>query len=171
MMSQRGIEANLEKVKAILEMTSPKTMKEVQRLTGQVTTLNRFVLKATNKCLTFFKTLKQAFEWINECMTTFKNLKEYLTRMPLLNLLVKEENLFLYLVISQTAVSLALTREENRMQRLVYQLSQAFQGAEVKYPRLEKVSFALIVASRKLRPYFQAHPIIVMTDQPIKKAE
>ena len=120
MMSQRGIEANLEKVKAILEMTSPKTMKEVQRLTGQVTTLNRFVLKATNKCLTFFKTLKQAFEWINECMTAFKNLKEYLTRMPLLNPLVKEENLFLYLVISQTTVSLALTREENRMQRPVY---------------------------------------------------
>ena len=78
------------------------------------------MLKATDKCLTFFKTLKQAFEWINECMTAFKNLKEYLTRMPLLNLLVKEENLFLYLVISQTAVSLALTREENRMQRLVY---------------------------------------------------
>ena len=120
MMSQRGIEANLEKVKAILEMTSPKTMKEVQRLTRQVTALNRFMSKAIDKCLTFFKTLKQAFKWTNECMTAFKNLKEYLMRMPLLNPLVKEEDLFLYLVISQTTVSLALTREENKMQRPVY---------------------------------------------------
>ena len=101
-------------------MTSPKTMKEVQRLTRQVTALNRFMSKAIDKCLTFFKTLKQAFKWTNECMTAFKNLKEYLMRMPLLNPLVKEEDLFLYLVISQTTVSLALTREENRMQRPVY---------------------------------------------------
>ena len=101
-------------------MTSPKTMKEVQRLTRQVTALNRFMSKAIDKCLTFFKTLKQAFKWTNECMTAFKNLKEYLMRMPLLNPLVKEEDLFLYLVISQTTVSLALTREENKMQRPVY---------------------------------------------------
>ena len=61
MVSEQGIEANLEKVKAILDMTSPKTVKEVQRLTRRVAALNRFVSKATNKCLPFFKTLKQAF--------------------------------------------------------------------------------------------------------------
>ena len=61
---------------------------------------------------------------------------------------------FLYLVISQTAMNSAFTREENRVQRPVYYLSQAFQGAKVKYPRLKKVSFTLIVASRKLCPYF-----------------
>ena len=56
--SQRGIEANPEKVRAILEMSSLKTIKEVQSLTGRVATLNRFISKATDKCLTFFKTLK-----------------------------------------------------------------------------------------------------------------
>ena len=61
MVSQRGIEANPEKVKAILEMSSPKTMKEVKSLTGRVAALNRFVSKATDKCLPFFKTLKKAF--------------------------------------------------------------------------------------------------------------
>ena len=61
MVSQRGIEANLEKVKAILEMFSPKTVKEVQSLTRRVATLNKFVSKATDKCLPFFKTLKRAF--------------------------------------------------------------------------------------------------------------
>ena len=61
MLSQRGIEANLEKVRAILDMTSPKTVKEVQKLTGRIVAFNRFVSKATDKCLPFFKTLKQAF--------------------------------------------------------------------------------------------------------------
>ena len=58
MVSQRGIEANPEKVRAILEMSSLKTIKKVQSLTGRVVALNRFVLKATDKCLPFFKTLK-----------------------------------------------------------------------------------------------------------------
>ena len=71
MVSQRGIEANLKKVKAILDMTSPMTVKEVQRLTGRIAALNRFVSKATNKWLSFFKTLKQAFRWTNECEVAF----------------------------------------------------------------------------------------------------
>ena len=58
MVSQRKIEANPEKVQAILDMVSPKTIKEVQKLIGRITALNKFVSKATNKCLPFFKTLK-----------------------------------------------------------------------------------------------------------------
>ena len=61
MVSQRGIEANLKNVKAILEMSSPKMIKEVQSLIGRVAALNRFISKTTDKCLPFFKTLKQAF--------------------------------------------------------------------------------------------------------------
>ena len=61
MVSQKGIKANPEKVKAILNMTSPKIVKEVQKLTERIVALNKFVSKATNKCLPFFKTLKQAF--------------------------------------------------------------------------------------------------------------
>ena len=72
--------------------------------------------------------------------------------------------------MSITVVSATLIREEDRLQLPVYYVSQAFQGAEVRYPHIEKITFALIMASRKLRPYFQANPIIVMTDQPIKKA-
>ena len=58
MVSQRGIEANPERVRAILDISSPKTIKEVQSFTGRVAALNSFVSKATNKCLSFFKTLK-----------------------------------------------------------------------------------------------------------------
>ena len=67
-------------------------------------------------------------------------------------------------------MSAALIWEEDKKQLLVYYISQAFQGAEAKNPRIEKITFALIVALRKLQPYFQANPILVMTDQPIKKS-
>ena len=64
----------------------------------------------------------------------------------------------------------SLIQEEGKKQLPVYYVSQAFQGAEAKYPRIEKIVFTLIVASRKLRQYFQANPILVMMDQPIKRS-
>ena len=85
MVSQRGIEANPEKVQVVINMASPKTVKEVQKLTGRIAALNRFVSRATDKCLPFFKTLKQAFAWINECETAFQELKHYLNNPPLLS--------------------------------------------------------------------------------------
>ena len=71
MVSQRGIEANPEKVRAIINMASPRIVKEVQKLTGRIAALNRFVSRATDKCLPFFKTLKQAFAWTDECEAAF----------------------------------------------------------------------------------------------------
>ena len=162
--SQRGIEANPKKDMAILEMSSPRTTKEMQSLTGRVAALNRFISKATDKCLPFFKTLKKAFAWTEECETTFQELKHYLSNPPLLSPSKEGEDLFLYLAVSVTAISVALIREENMVQLQVYYVSQAFQGAEARYSPIEKITFALIMASRKLRPYFQANPIIVMTD-------
>ena len=123
MVSQRGIEANPEKVKAILEMSSPKTVKEVQSLTGRVAALNRFVSKATDKCLRFFKTLKKVFAWTEECETMFQELKHYLSNPPLLSPSKEGEDLLLYLTVSLTAVSAALIRVENRLQLPVYYVS------------------------------------------------
>ena len=101
MVSQRGIEANPEKVRAILEMSFPKTVKEMQFLTGRVAALNRFVSKAMNKCLPFFKTLKQAFVWMDECEAAFQELKRYLNNLPLLSPSKEREELFLYSAVSR----------------------------------------------------------------------
>ena len=65
--SQRDIEVNPNKIRAIMEMTSSTSIKEVQSLNGKVAALNRFVLKATNKCLPFFRTMKKSFERTTEC--------------------------------------------------------------------------------------------------------
>ena len=80
------------------------------------------------------------------------------------------EGLYLYLAVTPHAISSALIREEGRVQNPVYYTSRALRGAEGRYPLIEKLAFVLITASRKLRHYFQAHIINVMTDHPLKKA-
>ena len=145
-------------------------LQEVQKLTRRIAALNRFISKATDKCLPFFKTLKQAFTWTDKCEVAFQELKCYLSNPPLLSPFKQGEDLYLYLAVSTTAVSATLIREEDKKQLPIYYVSQAFQGAEAKYPRIEKIAFALIVASCKLRPYFQVNPILVMMNQPIKNS-
>ena len=166
---QREIEVNPDKLKAIIKVKSPKIVKEVQSLIEKVTTLNRVVSRATDKCMSFFKVLKKYFQWNDEFEEALAKLKEYLMRPPLLNPSVMGEKLFLYLAVSNTAISSALIKEEGNVQKPVYYTSKAFQGVEASYPRMEKIAFTLLVASRKLHPYFQAHLIVIMTDQPIRK--
>ena len=119
--------------------------------------------------MSFFKVLKKYFQWNDEFEEALAKLKEYLMRPPLLNPSVMGEKLFLYLAVSNTAISSALIKEEGNVQKPVYYTSKAFQGVEASYPRMEKIAFTLLVASRKLHPYFQAHLIVIMTDQPIRK--
>ena len=97
-------------------------------------------------------------------------MKKYLLSPPLLSLSMPEEELYLYIVVSQAAVSAALVRDEGGSQQPIYFISKAFRGAEKRYPRMEKLAFALITVARKLKPYFQAHIIVVLTDQPLKRA-
>ena len=168
MVSQRGIEANPDKIQAIMEMTPPRNVKEVQSLNGKVVALNRFMLRATDKCLPFFRTLKKSFEWIAECQQAFKELKAYLSALPLLSPSQLGEDLFLYLAVSPVAVSAALIREEEKVQKPVYYTSRAFHGAEERYPPIEKLAFVLVTAAHKLKPYFQAHTVVVLTDRPLR---
>ena len=134
MVSQKGIKVNLEKVRALVELGPPRTMKEMQSLNGKIVVLNWFVSKATDKCLPFFRTLRKSFEWTNDCQKAFEDLKKYLSSPPLLNPSKLGEELHLYMVVSQAAVSGALVREEEGSQQPVYFVSRAFRGAEERYP-------------------------------------
>ena len=170
MVSHRGIEANPDKIQAILNMEPPRNIKEVQSLIGQVVALNKFVSKATDKCLPFFKVLKKAFEWTDECQKAFQDLKTYLSTAPLLSPSIPGEELYLYLVVSLHTMSSVLIGEEGKIQKLVYYTSQVLRGVEGQYLMMEKLAFALVMASWKLRHYFQAHVINVLTNHPLKKA-
>ncbi|XP_074352555.1 putative mitochondrial protein AtMg00860 [Apium graveolens] len=74
MVSKRGIEANPDKIKAILDMEPPRSIKDVQKLTGRIAALRRFISKSGYKCLPFFKTLKKVkdFEWTVESQKAFE---------------------------------------------------------------------------------------------------
>ena len=80
------------------------------------------------------------------------------------------EELYLYLAVSSHAVSSALIREEGKVQKPVYYTSRALRGVKGRYLLMEKLAFALIMTSRKLRHYFHGHAIVVMTDHPLKKS-
>ena len=86
MITHKGIEANLEKVQAVIDMQSPSSIKEVQRLTDRLTALGRFFSKYAKPNLPFFKALKggKNFQWTPECEKAFLELKEYLKKIPLL---------------------------------------------------------------------------------------
>ena len=125
LVSRRGIEANPEKIRAVINMRSPGITKEVQSLAGRVAALNRFVSWATDRCLPFFKILRKAFEWSEECEKAFQELKKYLASPFLLSTSIPNEELFLYLAVSPSAVSSALVREEYGIQFPIYYTSHA----------------------------------------------
>ena len=107
---------------------------------------------------------------MEECQKAFQDLKAYLTATPLLSPSIPGEELYLYLAVSLHAVSSVLIREEGKIQKLIYYASRALRGAKWWYPMMEKLAFALVTASSKLRHYFQAYVINVLIDHPLKKA-
>ena len=139
MVSQRGIEANPDKIQAILNMEPPKNTKDVQSLTGRVAALYKFISKATDKCLLFFRVLRKSFEWTDECQQVFEDLKAYLTSTPLLSPSKLGEELYLYLAVSPHVMSLALIKVKGKVQKPVYYTSKALRGVEGKYPPIENI--------------------------------
>ena len=79
------------------------------------------------------------------------------------------DELFLYLAVSLAAFSVALVKEEDKVQKLVYYTSRALRGTE-EYPLMEKLAFALVTATRKLKSYFQAHTVVILIDKPLRRA-
>ncbi|KAL5549326.1 hypothetical protein UlMin_004557 [Ulmus minor] len=112
--------------------------------------------------------LRQAFEWTPACEEALHDLKRYLTSPPLLSKPKDGEQLYIYLAVSEGAVSAVLVREEEGKQFPVYYVSKSLLDAETRYTQLEKLALALVTAARKLRPYFQCHPITVYTTYPLK---
>ena len=117
MVNQHGLEANLEKISALLEMSSPRKPKEVMSLTNRLAVLRRFVSRATDHCAPFFDVLKgsKKFEWTNKCKQAFLALKEHLGCLSLLSKPIESEKLYRYLTISKEAISAALAKEEGKV--------------------------------------------------------
>ncbi|KAG7552243.1 Retrotransposon gag domain [Arabidopsis thaliana x Arabidopsis arenosa] len=168
--TKRGIEANPNQINAFLNMPSPKNFKEVQRLTGRIAALNRFISRSTDKSLPFYQILKgnKGFLWDEKCEEAFGQLKAYLTTPPVLSKPEVDEKLYLYVLVSKHAVSGVLVREDRGEQKPIYYISKSMTDPETRYTMMEKLALAVVTSARKLRPYFQSHPIEVLTNQPLR---
>ena len=112
MVTHRGIEVNPDQIKAINNLQSPRNPKEVQKLTGMVTALNRFFSQSTDRYKPFFLLINKwkGFEWNEECAMAFQQLKDYLARPPIMSSPKLDEVLFAYIAVALYPVSLALIR-------------------------------------------------------------
>ena len=127
--------------------------------------LNRFISRSANKYRPFFLLINKwkGFEWTEECATAFQQLKDYLARPPIMSSLEPDEVLFAYIAVAPYAVSLVLIRVDCGVQWSVYYVSKSLHEAEVRYLPLEKAILVVVLGTRKLPHYFQAHIIVVLT--------
>ena len=128
-------------------------------------TLNRFISRSTDRCRPFFLLINKwkGFEWTEECAIAFQQLKDYLAQPPIMSSPEPDEVLFAYITVALYAISLVLIRVDNGVQRPVYYMSKSLHEAEVHYLPLEKAILAVVLGTRKLPHYFQAHIVVILT--------
>jgi hypothetical protein len=179
--SHRGIEANPKKIEAIMRMEAPRSQKKVQRLTGCMAALSRFISRLGEKGLPFYKLRKKVdkFQWTSEAQEALDALKKFLTTPPVLKpprramLNQPAEDLLLYISCTTHVVSTTLVVERAEeghaypVQHLVYFISELLGPSKKKYPQVQKLLHAVLLTARKLRYYFDDHKVIVVTRFPI----
>jgi hypothetical protein len=175
MVGHRGIEANPAKIGAIRKMAKPSNKKDVMKLIGMMVALSRFISKLGEKGLPFFEILKKVdkFVWEDEAQKSFEALKESLTTPPVMTPPIPRETLLLYISATTNVVSTILVaerEEEGRaypVQRPVYYVSEVLADAKTHYTQPQKLLYALLITSRKIQHYFQAHKIVVPSSFPL----
>ena len=170
MVTYRGIEVNPDQIKAINNLQSPRNPKEVHKLTGMAAALNRFISRSADKCRPFFLLINKwkGFEWTEECAIAFQQLKDYLAQPPIMSSPEPDEVLFAYIGVASYTISLVLIRVDYGVQQTVYYVSKSLHEAEVRYLPLEKAIPTVVLDTRKLLHYFQAHTVVVLTQLPLK---
>ncbi|GJW05103.1 reverse transcriptase domain-containing protein [Tanacetum coccineum] len=146
----------------------------ISEINGKLASLNRFLSKSAEKSLPFFKTLKNCtkksdFQWTPEAEEAFKQMKKLIAELPTLTAPREREELIIYLAAAKEAISAVLMTDREGRQIPVYFVSRTLRGPEVNYTPMEKLVLALLSASKRLKRYFQAHTVVVITSQPIKQ--
>jgi ribonuclease HI len=171
-------------------MRPPSRIKDVQKLTGSLVALSRFISRLAERALPFFKLLQKSdpFSWTEEVEQAFQELKQHLVSLPILIAPEPREPLYLYIAAAAEAVSMVLVVErtaqedlvvlEGRepkgttgvrtIQKPVYYVSEVLHEAKTRYLEMHKLLYIVLVVSRKLRHYFQAHRVVVVTSFPLR---
>jgi hypothetical protein len=172
---ERGIEANPEKVSAITNMGTIKDVNGVQRVMGCLVALRRFISRLGEKGLPLYRILRntERFAWMPEVEEALENHKKILSNTPILVPRVEGEPLLFYVATTTEVVSAAIVVERKEdgqallVQRPVYFVSEVLSETKVRYPQVQKLLYVVVLTRRKLRHYFESHPITVVSSFPL----
>src|SRR3954466_14648376 len=175
LVSERGIECNPEKIAAIDRMNKPKNLKDVQKFTGCLASLSRFLSRLGEKAIPLYQLMKKTdkFVWTDQADEAFKDLKRMLSTAPVLAAPIEKEPMMLYIAATSRVISIVMVVEHPEkdkaqlVQRPVYYVSEVLSTSKQNYPHYQKMCYGVYMAAKKLKPYFQAHPITVISSAPL----
>jgi ribonuclease HI len=173
--SQRGIEPNPEKVTTLERMGPLRDLKGVQKVLGCLTALSRFISRLGEKGLPLYRLLKkhERFSWTVETQEALDKLKATLARAPILTPPQDGEPLYLYVAATTRVVSAVIVVEHTEeghallVQRPMYYISEVLSETKARYLQIQKLLYAVVLVWRKLRHYFEAHPVTVVSSFPL----
>ena len=164
--SERGIEIDPEKTKAILDMPAPKTKKEIRGFLGRLQYISRFIARLTDICELIFRLLRknQPMVWNDDCQRSFEKIKECLLSPPVLVPPTPGRPLLLYLSVSDIALGCMLAQlDDSGKERAIYYLSKRMMEYECKYLMIDRLCLALVWATRRLRHYVTEYSILLVS--------
>jgi hypothetical protein len=175
--SQRGIEANPSKIKAIEALEKPTPLRDVQKFAGCLASLSRFVSRLGEKAMPLYQLMKKTdhFVWSQHADDAFNDLKRALSTAPILAAPAPREPMLLYIAATPRVISVVIVVERTEegkelpVQRPVYYLSEVLTLSKQNYPHYQKVVYGVYMAAKKLKHYFEEHPITVVSTTPLSE--
>ena len=165
--SSRGIQVDPLKVEAIVNLPPPRTLRQLQSLQGKSNFLRRFIVNYAKITKGFMRLLKQdtPFVWDEPAQLAFEALKKALLSAPLLRPPDYSRDFILYLAASESTIGVVLVQENDKLiEHVVYYLSRALVGPEIKYSHVEKLALAAVYAVQRLRHYILLRTTTVVAD-------
>ncbi|XP_019240297.1 PREDICTED: uncharacterized protein LOC109220284 [Nicotiana attenuata] len=168
----RGIEVDPAKIDAIQKMPRPKNLRELQNLQGNLAFIRRFISNLAGRCQPFNHLLRKdiPFHWDQLCQNAFESIKTYLLNPPVLGAPMLGKLLILYIAAQERSLGALLAQEnEEGKEQALYYLSRTLIGVELNYTPVEKICLGLLYAIKKLRHYFEAYTIkLISRADPVK---